>query len=87
VPGEVLCVLSDGVTEAQDPAGALFGHERAESVIVGLVRRGASARDLVAELKAEVLAFAAGAEPNDDMTILVLRWNGPSPTTSAPQGS
>src|SRR3954471_20874721 len=46
-PGEVLCVLTDGVTEAQDPSGALYGHERAESVMVGLVGRDASARELV----------------------------------------
>jgi serine phosphatase RsbU (regulator of sigma subunit) len=85
-PGEMLCVLTDGVTEAQDPSGALYGHERVERVIVDAVGRGTSARELVTELKAEVLSFADGAEPNDDMTILALRWIGPAPAATALAG-
>ena len=30
-------------------------------------------------LHADVVAFAAGAEPADDLTILALRWSGPAP--------
>ena len=30
VPGEMLCLMTDGVTEAQDATGALYGHARAE---------------------------------------------------------
>jgi serine phosphatase RsbU (regulator of sigma subunit) len=82
--GEVLCLLTDGVAEAQDPAGALYGHERAERVIVDLARRRAGPRELVIALQADALGFADGAEPNDDLTILALRWNGPSvPLASA----
>jgi serine phosphatase RsbU (regulator of sigma subunit) len=76
--GEVLCLLTDGIAEAQDPAGALYGHERTERVIVDLAHRRADPRELVIALQADALRFAAGAEPNDDMTILALRWNGPS---------
>jgi serine phosphatase RsbU (regulator of sigma subunit) len=81
-PGEMLCLMTDGVTEAQDPAGALYGHARAERLIVDLVRGSASARDLVTALQADVLAFADGAEPHDDLTILAVRWRGPSSETS-----
>jgi serine phosphatase RsbU (regulator of sigma subunit) len=81
--GEVLCLLTDGVAEAQDPAGALYGHERAERVIVDLARRRAGPRELVVALQADALRFADGAEPNDDMTILALRWNGPSAPAAA----
>ena len=80
-PGEVLCLLTDGIFEAQNPAGALYGHERAQAVIVELVRRDASASELGAALQTDALAFADGAEPNDDLTILALRWKGPSPGT------
>jgi adenylate cyclase len=79
VPGEMLCLMTDGVTEAQNPAAALYGQGRAEGVIVDLVRSGAGARELVTALQADVLAFADGAEPNDDLTILAVRWNGPPP--------
>jgi len=75
-PGDLLCFLTDGVAEAQNPAGELYGHARAERVIGDLFRDGASAQALVTALQADVLAFADGAEPHDDLTILALRWNG-----------
>src|SRR5262249_39496278 len=68
-PGEVLCRLTDGVAEAQDPAGALFGHQRAERVIVDLAQGRADPREIVLALQADVLRFAGGGEPNDDLTI------------------
>jgi len=77
-PGELLCLMTDGVTEAQNPAGALYGHARAEQVIGELGGRDASVRELVTALQADVLAFEDGAEANDDLTILALRWNGPA---------
>jgi len=86
VTGELLCLLTDGVVEANDPAGALYGHERAETVIVELAAREVSARELVTGLQSNVLVFVDGAEPSDDMTILALRWNGPLAETSAPVG-
>jgi serine phosphatase RsbU (regulator of sigma subunit) len=81
--GEVLCLLTDGVAEAQDPAGALYGHRRAEAVIIDLARHGTGPREIVIALQADALRFADGAEPNDDMTILALRWNGPSSASAA----
>jgi adenylate cyclase len=76
-PGELLCVITDGVTEAQDPAGALYGSDRVEAVLPRLCAGAARARDVVAGLRADVDAFAAGSEPADDLTILALRWLGP----------
>ena len=78
VPGELLCLMTDGVTEAQNAAGALYGHDRAEQAIAELFGGDAGARELVTALQADVLAFADGAEAHDDLTILALRWNGPA---------
>jgi len=75
--GEWLCVVTDGVTEAQRAGGELYGGERVQSVLPGLVREGANASAVVDALRADVEAFAAGAEPADDLTVLVLRWKGP----------
>ena len=87
-PGELLCLMTDGVTEAQNPAGALYGHARAEQVVGDAFRADASVRELVTALKADVEAFEDGAEANDDLTILALRWNGPShDVASAPDGA
>ncbi len=77
LPGELLCLMTDGVTEAQTRAGQLYGNERLQHLLLELQRRGVGARALVEALQADVTAFAAGGEPADDLTILALRWNGP----------
>ena len=74
--GDLLCFLTDGVAEAQNSAGELYGHARAERLIAEQSRAGVATPTLVAALQADVLAFADGAEPHDDLTILALRWNG-----------
>jgi serine phosphatase RsbU (regulator of sigma subunit)/CHASE2 domain-containing sensor protein len=77
LPGELLCLMTDGVTEAQTPDGQLYGNQRLQHLLLELQRRGATAREVVEALQADVGVFAAGAEPADDLTILALRWNGP----------
>jgi len=86
LPGELLCLMTDGVTEAQNPAGELYGHARAERIIGELFGADASARELVTALQGDVLAFEDGAEPNDDLTLIALRWNGPAPAAPAARG-
>lgn len=71
-PGDVLCVVSDGVTEARDVAGALYGAERVAEVLAG----AATAQGAVERLGADVAAFARGAAPADDITVLALSWRG-----------
>ena len=80
-PGEALCLVSDGVTEAHDPAGELFGHARLERLLLGLRGRERSARAIVDGVCNGVATFVAGAEASDDLTVLVLRWRarGESP--------
>jgi sigma-B regulation protein RsbU (phosphoserine phosphatase) len=75
-PGELLCVISDGVTEAQNVGGGFYGRTRLRDVI-SLRGRTATARALIDALRIDVEAFVAAAEPADDFTILVLRWIGP----------
>jgi adenylate cyclase len=72
--GELLCVISDGVTEAQNAAGAFYGRARLEAMI--RLRGDANAHALIEALRTDVEGFVAGAEPADDFTILVLRWHG-----------
>lgn len=75
--GELLCLMTDGVTEAQNPAGELFGTERVQQRLLALNRSGTKTAAWVQALHDDVLAFANGAEAADDLTLLVLRWNGP----------
>ena len=78
--GEVLCLITDGVIDAQNPAGEFYGRERAEQCLRKLAQVRASARDIVATLCADVASFTASAETFDDLTVIALRWNG-SPET------
>ena len=82
LPGEMLCLMTDGVTEAQTAAGALYGNQRLHELLLRLQRDAAGATAVVEALRADVMAFAAGAEPADDLTILALRWNGPTGATA-----
>ena len=82
LPGELLCLMTDGVSDAQTPAGELYGSARTQQRLQQLQRGGVGARALVEALHADVTAFAAGAEAADDLTILALRWNGPQGAAS-----
>jgi adenylate cyclase len=72
-PGDVVCVVSDGVTEANDAAGTLYGAARVEVALAPVT----SARAAVDAIRDDVNRFAAGAPAADDMTVLALRWGGP----------
>jgi serine phosphatase RsbU (regulator of sigma subunit) len=76
-PGEALCLVTDGVTEAPSAAGELYGGARVERALLALPDGAASSRAIVDALCADVETFAAGTEPADDLTVLALRWQGP----------
>ena len=76
--GEVLCLMTDGVTEAQNPAGEMFGSERVQQRLLALNATDRDAQEWVQVLHDDVRAFAGGADAADDLTLLVLRWNGPA---------
>jgi adenylate cyclase len=76
-PGETLCLMTDGVTEALNPAEELYGQERVQRVLLAMRDGTCSVRQMVQALQDDVLAFADGAEAADDLTILALRWFGP----------
>jgi serine phosphatase RsbU (regulator of sigma subunit)/CHASE2 domain-containing sensor protein len=71
-PGDVVCVVSDGVTEANDSAHALYGTARIERILA----KAESACGVVDALREDVKAFAAGATQSDDVTVLGVRWRG-----------
>lgn len=75
-PGDLLCVITDGITEAMTADGVVMGRPQASAVLAGLPQ-GASARVVTKTLHDAVDAYVAGAEPSDDLTILAVRWHGP----------
>jgi sigma-B regulation protein RsbU (phosphoserine phosphatase) len=70
-PGDVFVFSSDGVTEAMNSSGDEFTAPRLIEVIER--NRQASARDIVHAISLAVQEHRAGAPPNDDMTIVVLK--------------
>jgi phosphoserine phosphatase RsbU/P len=72
MPGDGLFVYSDGITEAFNPAGELYGNERLERVLERA--KGRRAVEIVADILADAARFAAGAEQSDDITCLALRY-------------
>lgn len=70
-PGDVLLIGSDGMWEARDPEGTMFGKERVRSVL----RRNAHApaAAMIAALLDALDAFMAGQAMEDDVTLLVIK--------------
>jgi serine phosphatase RsbU (regulator of sigma subunit) len=73
VPGESLILVSDGVAEAMNSAGELFGRTRLDRLLATMPA-GLSAAEQVESVNDEVRRFSAGAEMADDVTVLVVRW-------------
>jgi serine phosphatase RsbU (regulator of sigma subunit) len=74
-PGETLVLVTDGVPEAMDERGSLYGRDRLIAQLTSL----SSERDVGAiatALHDDVRAFAGTAERSDDLTVMVVRWNG-----------
>jgi serine phosphatase RsbU (regulator of sigma subunit) len=74
-PGEVLCLITDGVTEALNAAGEFYGRRRLEDLLTSLPP-GADPDQVGEAVRLDVTGFAAGVEPSDDVAILAFRWNG-----------
>lgn len=75
-PGDMVVVVTDGVTEAMNNDQALYGMERTVETLARCPDPTDS-EAVVTHLNADVQVFVAGAEPSDDTTILALRYNGP----------
>jgi sigma-B regulation protein RsbU (phosphoserine phosphatase) len=73
VEGDQLILYTDGITEAMDPGGAMFGVERLDGVLENC---GINARALIETVLAELTTFTRGRELADDVTMLVARVTG-----------
>lgn len=73
--GEWVCVVTDGVTEAMNEAGEMYGASRLQSVLVALPPT-VSPTEILAAVRADVGRFVGAAEPSDDLTLLCVRWKG-----------
>ena len=70
-PGDVLCLYTDGVTEARDAKGEEFGIERVEQAL--RTHRKETAAEIGTAVRRAVEGFSGLTTQADDMTLLVLR--------------
>lgn len=70
-PGQIIVIGTDGVWEARDSSGEMFGKER----IMRLVRRhaGDPARDIAIAILDAVEEFRASESQADDVTVMVIK--------------
>jgi len=74
VPGDVMVLYTDGLTEAENRRGEPFGEDRLVDVVQECA--GQPAEKIKARLIAAVETFRDGAPPFDDLTLVVVRYTG-----------
>jgi len=74
VPGDLIVLFSDGVTEAMNADGEEFTDERL--IACANAHRGESPQQVLDALLADVQAFCAGEPQSDDVTAVLVRYNG-----------
>lgn len=75
--GDSIFVYTDGVAEATDSGDQLFGTDRTLEAL-NAVPEGASQKEVLAAVRAAVDAFVKDAPQFDDITMLGMKYNGPS---------
>jgi len=84
VPGEVtsmpyeidtskvneIVIFSDGITEAEDPQGNMYGEKK----LISLIENSGVENDLFTVIKTDLEAFMDGEEPTDDISLIVFKF-------------
>jgi sigma-B regulation protein RsbU (phosphoserine phosphatase) len=70
--GDRVLLYTDGVTEAEDAAGEMFGEERLDALVHALPAT-LGAREISDRVLAGVREFLDGVEAGDDITLMILR--------------
>jgi len=71
LPGDCLLLYTDGLMEAESPAGEMFGVDRLVDVV--LEHRECSSSEIADAVFAAVETFSGHRPPEDDRTVMVLR--------------
>jgi serine phosphatase RsbU (regulator of sigma subunit) len=72
-PGDTLVLYTDGITEARDAAGLLFGVDRLSSFLLDNLRQGFPAPEVMRRLIHAIVSYENG-ELRDDATAAMLQW-------------
>lgn len=72
-PGSKLVIYSDGLTDAENPAGESFGSQRVRELLDSGAALGADG--LLEHIVSAVRAFESGALQKDDLTVMITEYN------------
>ena len=75
-PGDMFVLFSDGILDARNRAGDMFGRSRVEQIVANC--SGSSADAVVNALFEAVAQHAAGEEAFDDQTVVAIKVKGSS---------
>lgn len=73
-PGDIICLYTDGVTEATNSEEKLYGEERLLEAVNS--RDFTTMKELCGFIKADVDAFVGEAPQFDDITMVAVRYDG-----------
>jgi phosphoserine phosphatase RsbU/P len=73
-PGDMFVFFSDGILDASNEAGELFGRERVGEIVAA--NPNASADEVVKAIFQAVAEHASGEEAFDDQTVVAIRVRG-----------
>jgi serine phosphatase RsbU (regulator of sigma subunit) len=73
-PGDTLVLYTDGITEARNGDGVLFGRERLTDFMLADLQRATSAPEMMRHLVQAIISYEDG-ELRDDATAAMLRWH------------
>jgi sigma-B regulation protein RsbU (phosphoserine phosphatase) len=72
--GQIIAIGTDGIWEALNHQGEMFGKDRLRDVIRG--KAGESAADILASVYEELNLFTVGQKSEDDITLVVIKIDG-----------
>ncbi len=70
-PGAVIAIFTDGLEEAMNPDGEIFGQERIIETLKQTLEL--SSRDIVKTIQDKAVEFCAGRPLHDDLTMIVIK--------------
>lgn len=70
-PGDAIVIYTDGIPEAMDPEGVMFGHDRLHALLSSM--RGAAPEVMLERILAAIAAHTRGAARSDDITIVIVQ--------------
>ena len=85
--GDLVVWYTDGVIEAQDPAGEPFGDRRLQRMLKKLDRRQLTPNAVLTMVHAAITAHRSGRPRADDETLVVAQWQPPLAASTEPARS